>query len=727
MSKSGISKSLKGPGLDSNLTRGLEDSIFAAISGGSILFDNVEITSGTINGTTIGNDTPGPGTFTTLQTGNPSGQGFQVCFYGQSPGDSACWEPVIGRWNIQGDLLVRDISDLGNFRIASNTLSSTNLNGNITIDPAGTGSINLTGPVIQTAVSGNVSFSPSNGNFTVNTGNIIQTTSQKETSLRTNNGDIYLQTGNNIIPKNITFITTSSTPTITTSTPHLLSIGDTINISGTNSVPNIDGTRYVTDVVSTTSFRISPGFSVSSVGTSGVLTRHNDIYLNATNNVNIPQGVKLVLGDDDVYIKSGGGGVTKEIVINSTGDILLNPGINKDVIIPDNISLSFGNTTRKIESDGTDIILSPGIGTFIVDGNIRVNGTSTAIHSEITTIKDPVITLGTNIIDDNKDRGIEFKYNNGVSQKTGFFGFDDSTGCFTVIPDAVNNNEVFSGNPGCINVGAITATSINLQGGSINNIGTFNVCDIFCPNNLSITGGNSITFVSPTVNLNGDVNNINGSVLNITSSNTYISDPVLSISKNNVSMIIPDLRDRGIEFSYYDDFLNTSANSFFGWDNSINAFTFYQNITNNNEVISGTLGNAVFGDTTVNDLVVNGTISANFVKTTEHLTFQGNTTGNITKTINISFISVISIGITTGVLENPLIDGFEKYILCSSLVSGSEYHLVCPSGILLDSGSGTTLAKKIKFDTPGQSLYIIWDNVLQRFLAINNNACVSEL
>lgn len=84
-----------------------------------------------------------------------------------------------------------------------------------------------------------------------------------------------------------------------------------------------------------------------------------------------------------------------------------------------------------------------------VKGNLIVEGTTTTINSTITTIKDPVLTLGEGtVVDDNKDRGIEFKWNNGTDNKIGFFGFDDSTGKFTFIPDATNTSEVFTGTAG---------------------------------------------------------------------------------------------------------------------------------------------------------------------------------------------------------------------------------------------------------------------------------------
>jgi hypothetical protein len=89
-------------------------------------------------------------------------------------------------------------------------------------------------------------------------------------------------------------------------------------------------------------------------------------------------------------------------------------------------------------------------GTLTVGGDLIVNGTTTTVNSTVTTIDDPILTLGGDTApgsDDNKDRGIEFRYYNG-SAKVGFFGYDDSTGKFTFIPDATNSSEVFSGTKG---------------------------------------------------------------------------------------------------------------------------------------------------------------------------------------------------------------------------------------------------------------------------------------
>jgi microcystin-dependent protein len=90
-------------------------------------------------------------------------------------------------------------------------------------------------------------------------------------------------------------------------------------------------------------------------------------------------------------------------------------------------------------------------GDVSVLGNLIVNGTTQTVNSTVVTIDDPVMTLGGDTAptsDDNKDRGIEFRWHDGTGAKVGFFGYDDSTSKFTCIPDATNTSEVFSGTAG---------------------------------------------------------------------------------------------------------------------------------------------------------------------------------------------------------------------------------------------------------------------------------------
>jgi len=120
-------------------------------------------------------------------------------------------------------------------------------------------------------------------------------------------------------------------------------------------------------------------------------------------------------------------------------------------------AVSITNATASSTTGTGALIVTGGVGiggnaniggNAIITGNLTVNGTTTTVNSTTTTLDDPILTLGGDTAptsDDNKDRGVEFRYYTGGVAKVGFFGYDDSTGFLTYIPDATNTSEVFSG------------------------------------------------------------------------------------------------------------------------------------------------------------------------------------------------------------------------------------------------------------------------------------------
>ena len=141
-------------------------------------------------------------------------------------------------------------------------------------------------------------------------------------------------------------------------------------------------------------------------------------------------------------------------------------------------------------------------GAVTVGGDLTVNGTTTTINSTTTTVDDPVFTLGGDTApssDDNKDRGIEFRYHTGSAAKVGFFGFDDSAGKFTFIPDATNSSEVFSGTAGTIvaniegnvtgNVtGNTSGTAATVTGAAQSNITSLGTLTTLTVDNVIVNG-----------------------------------------------------------------------------------------------------------------------------------------------------------------------------------------------------------------------------------------------
>ena len=133
--------------------------------------------------------------------------------------------------------------------------------------------------------------------------------------------------------------------------------------------------------------------------------------------------------------------------------------------VANNITIADGGTIGSA-SDADAISISAS-GDVTLSQDLIVNGTTTTVNSTTVTIDDPIFTVGGDSApgsDDNKDRGIEFRYHDGSSAKLGFFGFDDSTGKFSFIPDATNASEVFSGTKGTIDVGAVESATVSTTG-----------------------------------------------------------------------------------------------------------------------------------------------------------------------------------------------------------------------------------------------------------------------
>ena len=200
----------------------------------------------------------------------------------------------------------------------------------------------------------------------------------------------------------------------------------------------------------------------SSAATSGEGTTHSL-------SVDASQGQITTVGDLDAgSITSGftsinvGSGAISTTGTATTGALVIGGDIStaaaQDWDLIDNtasaLSFDASGKTGILEIDTRNgaerVTMSGGL---LVTGDLTVSGTTTTVASTTVTIADPIFNLGGTSApgsDDNKDRGISFRWHNGSAAKIGFFGYDDSTGKFTVIPDATINSEVVSGTAGTL-------------------------------------------------------------------------------------------------------------------------------------------------------------------------------------------------------------------------------------------------------------------------------------
>ena len=162
---------------------------------------------------------------------------------------------------------------------------------------------------------------------------------------------------------------------------------------------------------------------------------------------------------------------------SSVSTFTINPSTNAVSLGSGNLTANgmiVGSASNTINTSAGNLNIDSNGGTtnindnLVVSGNFTVNGTTTTVDSTVSTLVDPIIVIGSGLggtqpsVDDNKDRGIEFRYFSGTAT-TGFFGFKDSTEKFTFIPKGTNTGEVFSGSAG-------TAVFATVEGNLLGNV-----------------------------------------------------------------------------------------------------------------------------------------------------------------------------------------------------------------------------------------------------------------
>ena len=166
-----------------------------------------------------------------------------------------------------------------------------------------------------------------------------------------------------------------------------------------------------------------------------------------------------------------------------------------------NIDATTLDTTGAVTIGGTLDVT----GDVLVDGNLTVNGTQTTINSTIVSIDDAIFKLAGDEIptsDDGLDKGVEFNWW-GTDANLGFFGFDNSSGKFTFIPDASDISGVISGTPGDVVFGdgeftGVTAGNIQVGITGDNEIDT-------ASGNLTIDSAGGTVTIDDNLNVTGSV------------------------------------------------------------------------------------------------------------------------------------------------------------------------------------------------------------------------------
>jgi hypothetical protein len=389
----------------------------------------------------------------------------------------------IDEWNV--DNLVMD----GNTLSINQTSAA---NGNLTIAPGGSGELVVTGPATV------------NGTFdvvgvTTLTGGVVGTANIGSATMSTTGEATFASAiVSDLTAGRVTFAGTAGALVDTNNLLYNVSTGK-LTVTGSldvdnvrldaNTISTLSGSLLIapsanaeTIISSTSALRVPAGNSSERPGTAvtgqirynstttqfegysssawqglgGVIDADQNTYIIAapSSNLTVPSNQQA----DTIYFVTGGAYQGK-------------------------IDSASGMTINEVRVDGStvgttsgDLYLDPGhtgsgspTGSVVVYGNLSVMGTSTTVNSNTVTVDDPVFTLGGDTApsaDDNKDRGIEFRWHNGTGAKVGFFGYDDSASRFKFVADATNTSEVFAGSAGDVEFGNALIDSMTLSSGN---------------------------------------------------------------------------------------------------------------------------------------------------------------------------------------------------------------------------------------------------------------------
>ena len=263
-----------------------------------------------------------------------------------------------------------------------------------------------------------------------------------------------------------------------------LFIGET---SGGDVVARIIGGQLYTDMMDHTAGTLTASSAIitdannkiDQLNVDNISINGNVISSTDTNgNVNVtPNGAGYVVldglnypradGSANQFLQTDGSGNLSFATVISSLSIGADTGSNDSVNTGEVINFAGGTGVSTTVTDNTiTIAIGQALSTTsnvqfantTITGNLTVQGTTTTVNSSVTVLDDPIITLGTSgssSSDDNKDRGVEFRYNDG-SARVGFMGWDDSASGFTMLQAATNSSEVFSGTPAGLHVGTLT-------------------------------------------------------------------------------------------------------------------------------------------------------------------------------------------------------------------------------------------------------------------------------
>jgi hypothetical protein len=267
-----------------------------------------------------------------------------------------------------------------------------------------------------------------------------------------------------------------------------------------------------------------------------------------------------------------------------------------------NVQPSFGDVQLSISADNEidtktlDLILDSATGNTQVDDNLAVTGTLDV--TGISTFTTDASVGGTFAVTGATTLGNSLSVTDattlsGTVSSNNITPLADSTHDLGAVGNVWNNVYTNKAVLGDLTIdGATNTISSATNAIIIDPSPTGDGGDVTIAGNILITGSTSSGPATlGNVTITGNLT-VNGTTTTVNSTTVTLDDPVMTLG-GDTAAASDDGLDRGIEFQWHDG--AAAKLGFFGWDRSVQKFTFMPDATNTGEVFSGTLGNVAFG------------------------------------------------------------------------------------------------------------------------------------
>lgn len=560
-----------------------------------------------------------------------------------------------------------DELNVDNLNFNLNTISTTNSNGDLILDPAGTGSVNIvddTNLAFGTDEDGKIEYDEDGTdkvqvtganwkfNCTVEMDNIIVGPDNPHSfDMPDNNATaLKIHEGSNnylvFTTTNGSELTKFSTAAVDIDLDLNVDGGDittnatTFNLLNTNATTvNMGGAATQIEIgANTGSFIVNNPTIVGSQTTQNVFnssaTTVNAFGVAATLNMGATSGTATINNPTVV------GTQTTQNLYNTTATTMnfagaattINMGTNSTTLDLGDIRIK-GNTISTDSNSATELVIDPfpdagdAGGDVIIRGNLQVAGTTTTVNSSELSVNDPIFTVGDTV----SSKTVVSTAASGQNQvivdnPSSVVEGATITGTGIATSTTVSNVEVeFNTNAGASSNGQFgTAPSAGdaiyfYDGTLFSQVGTFvsqttNAVKINLIANISLGSDNfydggslsSVGTGTPTANQKVGITKVSTKVFKTTTF-TLSNNTTSSIAVDTqltISQAVDDNLDRGIQFKYLKS--NSSKVGFFGYDDSNDAFVFIKDGSNNSNLFSGTRGEGWFKTIKVDDGVHKG-------------------------------------------------------------------------------------------------------------------------